>query len=107
MERIVDFERGDDAVTHVKEAAYDREKDLSLLKIKLETGRTHQIRVHMRYAGHPLIGDFLYNPDFRFMERQALHSFKLGFRHPVTGEALSFTAPLPEDMKKLFPEVDE
>lgn len=107
VERIVDFDRGDDAVTHVKVAAYDCEKDLSLLRIKLETGRTHQIRVHMRYAGHPLIGDFLYNPDFRFMERQALHSFKLGFRHPVTGEALSFTAPLPEDMKKLFPEVDE
>ena len=104
VERVVDFERGDEAVTHVKVMAHDHEKDLSLLRIKLETGRTHQIRVHMRHAGHPLVGDFLYNPDFRFMERQALHSYKLSFSHPITGEALSFTAPLPEDMQSLFPE---
>lgn len=107
IERIVDFERGDEAITHGRVMEYDHEKDLSLLRIKLETGRTHQIRVHMRHAGHPLIGDFLYNPDFRFMERQALHSYKLSFRHPVTGEALSFTAPLPEDMQSLFPEFKE
>ena len=103
VERIVDFGRGDDAVTHVKVLSYDSEKDLSLLRIKLETGRTHQIRVHMKYAGHPLIGDFLYNPDFEFMERQALHSYKLEFNHPITGEKLSFVASLPEDMRRLFP----
>ena len=103
VERIVDFDRGDDAVTHVKVLSYDSEKDLSLLRIKLETGRTHQIRVHMKYAGHPLIGDFLYNPDFEFMERQALHSYKLEFNHPITGEKLSFVASLPEDMRRLFP----
>lgn len=103
VERIVDYERGDEAITHVKVIAYEREKDLSLLRIKLETGRTHQIRVHMRHVGYPLIGDFLYNPDYRFMERQALHSYKLSFRHPITGAPLSFTAPLPEDMQRLFP----
>ncbi|WP_036607074.1 RluA family pseudouridine synthase [Oribacterium sp. P6A1] len=103
VERIVDFDRGDDAVTHVKVLSYDSEKDLSLLRIKLETGRTHQIRVHMKYAGHPLTGDFLYNPDFEFMERQALHSYKLEFNHPITGEKLSFAASLPEDMRRLFP----
>ncbi len=104
VERIVDFDRGDAAVTHVKVLSYDCDKDISLLRIKLETGRTHQIRVHMRHAGHPLIGDFLYNPDFRFIERQALHSHRLSFRHPISGESLCFTAPLPEDMSRLFPD---
>ncbi len=103
IERVVDFEHGDRAVTHIKILDYNIEKDLSLIMLKLETGRTHQIRVHMRHIGYPLIGDFLYNPDYEFISRQALHSWSLGFKHPVTNEEMSFTAPLPDDMKSLFP----
>lgn len=96
IERIVDFEHGEPAVTH-----YTRLKtckNYSLVSLSLETGRTHQIRVHMRHIGHPLPGDFLYNPDYSIIQRQALHSHSLTFRHPITGEPLHFEAPLPEDM---------
>lgn len=102
IERTIDFERGERAVTHIKLLSYDPERKLSLVRLKLETGRTHQIRVHMRYTGHPLIGDFLYNPDYRFIKRQALHSRRLRFKHPITGEELDLTAPMPVDMKSLF-----
>ena len=77
----------------------------TLLKVTLLTGRSHQIRVHMKSIGHPLIGDFLYNPDFTKINRQALHSYRLRFTHPVTKKPLVFTAPLPEDMQALFPEM--
>ena len=75
----------------------------ALLRLELETGRTHQIRVHMAHLGCPLTGDFLYGAEDRaLIPRTALHSAELSFRHPVTGEALRFSAPLPEDMKKLI-----
>lgn len=99
MERQIDFEHGESAVTHVKVLGYDPAKDSSVAEINLETGRTHQIRVHMKYLGHPLHGDFLYHPDYRYIGRQSLHSWKLEFVHPITGEPLSFVAPLPEDMQ--------
>ena len=79
-------------------------KDLSYISLKLDTGRTHQIRVHMSYIGHPLPGDFLYNPDYRYISRQPLHSYGLEFIHPLTGEPLSFTAHLPADMAALVKE---
>lgn len=99
IERCVDFTKGERAVTHYKRLAYNRDKDLSLLELSLETGRTHQIRVHMKYTGHPLIGDFLYNPDYKYIKRQALHSASLEFIHPITQEKMHFTAPLHGDMK--------
>lgn len=105
IERIPDPERGESAVTHFKTLAYNENTDLSYIRLLLETGRTHQIRVHMKYIGHPLPGDFLYNPDYRFIERQALHSAYLRFTHPISGEVMEFTASLPEDMKRLFPDV--
>ena len=74
----------------------------SLVSLILETGRTHQIRVHMKYLGFPLIGDYLYNPDTENITRQALHSHRLRFRHPITGEELEFTAPLPDDMASVL-----
>lgn len=75
----------------------------ALLRLRLETGRTHQIRVHMAHLGHPLTGDFLYGTeDPALISRPALHSWRLSFRQPVTGEPLSFTQPLPEDMKSLL-----
>lgn len=99
IERTVDFENGEYACTHYKRLAY--KNGYSLVSLKLDTGRTHQIRVHMKHIGHPLPGDFLYNPDYSVISRQALHSWCLSFAHPVTGEALSFTAPLPDDMRVL------
>ncbi len=92
---------------------------LSRLSVRLETGRTHQIRVHLAHAGHPVFGDPTYGgrekgvagiaPAFRveagrllgLISRQALHAQMLGFVHPITGERLRFTSELPEDMKKL------
>ena len=70
----------------------------SLIELKLHTGRTHQIRVHMAYLGHPLLGDDLYGGSRRLMERQALHCYSLRFIHPIHGKELSFTCSLPEDM---------
>lgn len=99
IERRVDFEKGEHAVTHYRVLQRDIVKNLSLLSLSLETGRTHQIRVHMKYLGYPLIGDFIYNPDKTYITRQALHSCRLSFTHPITGEAMEFHAPLPEDMQ--------
>lgn len=102
IERCVDFDRGEYAVTNYKRLKYNEKNDLSLVRLRLLTGRTHQIRVHMKYAGHPLIGDFLYNPDYTFMQRQALHSYSLEFTHPVTGQKMNFISDIPSDMKSLF-----
>ena len=101
IERVPDEERGESAVTHYRTIAYNKDTDLSYIRLLLETGRTHQIRVHMKYIGHPLPGDFLYNPDYRHISRQALHSAYLRFSHPITGEIMEFHAPLPEDMNRL------
>ena len=100
IERTVDFKHGEEAITHyrlVKEA-----NGHSLVSLKLETGRTHQIRIHMKYLGFPLIGDYLYNPDMEHISRQALHSHHMEFAHPITGEWMSFTAPLPADMANIM-----
>lgn len=102
IERVVDFDRGEPAVTHyrlVREA-----NGHSLVALQLETGRTHQIRIHLKHLGFPLVGDYLYNPDMEYISRQALHSFRLSFPHPITGEAMDFTAPLPEDMENILTE---
>lgn len=98
--REVNFETGEPARTHF--TRLETRNGLSLVSLKLETGRTHQIRVHMAYIGCPLIGDYLYYPDHTRINRQALHSYRLSFLHPITGKALSFTAPLPEDMERAF-----
>lgn len=97
IEREVNFETGEFARTHYRRLEY--KNGYSLVSLKLDTGRTHQIRVHMKYIGHPLPGDFLYNPDYSMIRRQALHSYRLTFTHPITGKELQFTAPLPDDMK--------
>ncbi len=98
MERMADPINGETAITHYRLLAYQNKTDSSILEVTLETGRTHQIRVHMKYIGHPLYGDFLYNPDYRFLDRQSLHSWKLSFLHPITKKSLHFTAPVPADM---------
>ncbi|MCQ2508558.1 MAG: RluA family pseudouridine synthase [Dorea sp.] len=100
IERTIDFEKGERAVTHYSLA--EEKNGLSLVSLKLETGRTHQIRIHMKHLGYPLIGDYLYNPDMELITRQALHSHHIEFIHPITGEFMSFTAELPEDMARLL-----
>lgn len=87
------------ACTHFK--VLNRFDGFTHMELRLETGRTHQIRVHMAYIGHPLLGDDLYGGDTASIERQALHCRRLTFIHPFTREEMTFTAPLPEDMSKL------
>lgn len=86
------------AVTHFQ--VTERFADHSVLALQLETGRTHQIRVHMKYIGHPLVGDPMYgrSKDIKLIDGQALHAAKLGFVHPVTGAFLEFEAELPSDI---------
>lgn len=97
IERKVDFENGEEAITNYK--VIKEKNGHSLVSLILETGRTHQIRVHMKHLGYPLIGDYLYNPDMEKMTRQALHSYKLSFIHPISKKEMEFTAPLPSDME--------
>lgn len=90
---------GQMAITH-----YEIQKsnsNLSCWRLKLGTGRTHQIRVHLAHAGFPLLGDDLYGGDCQLIARQALHAKKIVFTHPISGQKLCFTAPLPEDMAKI------
>ena len=106
---IVEGGRGKHAVTHWKRL--ELIKDAALVECRLETGRTHQVRVHMASIGHPLIGDPVYGrsgkthdkllKDLGF-HRQALHATELGFTHPVTRLKLSFSSPMPSDMQELF-----
>ena len=100
IEREVNFQTGERAVTHYQ--LVEERNGHSLVRLVLETGRTHQIRVHLKYLGYPLIGDYLYNPDMEYIHRQALHAYRMTFVHPVTGEAMDFTAPMPEDMRKIL-----
>ena len=100
IERTIDFENGESAVTHYQAIAV--RNGHTLVRLHLETGRTHQIRIHMKYLGHPLIGDSLYNPDMEWIQRQALHSYRLCFTHPITGKAMVFTSPLPKDMCRVL-----
>ena len=99
IERTVSSD-GDSAITH-----YDVVKEfnnLSLVHIVLETGRTHQIRVHFSHIGHPILGDTLYGSPSELINRQALHSYKLTFIHPVTKKVLSLEAPLPNDIENII-----
>lgn len=74
--------------------------NMSLVEFKLETGRTHQIRVHSSFLGHPIVGDTLYGNKSKYINRQALHSYKIGFVHPISRKYVEFCNNLPEDMKK-------
>lgn len=104
QQMAVVFENSKPAVSHF--AVLERMKDHTLVELKLETGRTHQIRVHMKYIGHPLVGDPKYGPKSELpIDGQALHARALGFTHPTTGERLEFEAPLPDDMEKLLTHV--
>lgn len=137
IERCVDLENGQRAVTHFTPLSFNPENNTTALSVRLETGRTHQIRVHMAYIHHPVVGDTLYgderysdelhgdelygdelyeitrnnslSPDgnlesspAELINRQALHSLRLEFMHPISREMLIFEAPLPEDIRRLL-----
>ncbi len=95
---------GQPAVTHWR--VLRRWPAATMLELRLETGRTHQIRVHMAHLGHPLLGDELYGGSRRLIGRQALHAAGLAFAHPVTGEMMRFEAPLPPDLADLVARLD-
>jgi len=100
IERCITIQGGDTAITH-----YSVEKEfsnMSLLKIKLQTGRTHQIRVHMSYIGHPIIGDTLYGTTSNIINRQALHAYSIKFIHPITKETIHIIADIPKDISSII-----
>jgi 23S rRNA pseudouridine1911/1915/1917 synthase len=90
---------GREAITELQVAAFNEQASLVLLKPK--TGRTHQIRVHMKHIGCPILGDPVYGPQSSKggTTRQLLHAYRLEFNHPITGTPLKLTAPIPEDLK--------
>ncbi len=109
-------ESGKEAITHV--SILERYPNCTLVRCRLETGRTHQIRVHMAYIGHPLVGDSTYikgtqkcQPSLRDLlygfPRQALHATRLALDHPATGERMEFDSPLPDDMDELLEQIEE
>jgi 23S rRNA pseudouridine1911/1915/1917 synthase len=118
FEAYPDGEHGKEAITHYE--VLERFGYVTLIRCKLETGRTHQIRVHMKYLGHPLFSDDFYGGDkivkgtiytrykqfvencFAICNRQALHARTLGFIHPVTEAALNFKCPVPADMEEVI-----
>ncbi|CRK83449.1 RluA family pseudouridine synthase [Neobacillus massiliamazoniensis] len=91
---------GQYACTHF--SVLERFGTFTRLLLKLETGRTHQIRVHMSFIGHPLLGDDLYGGETALINRQALHCKKINFIHPFFGEEMTFSAPLPDDMVRII-----
>ena len=110
---VLESGKGKHAITHYKVEHYLHEA--ALVRCTLETGRTHQIRVHMKHIGHPLIGDQIYNvrqkriksrPIYSNFDRQALHAAVLGFIHPITEEKIYFESNLPADMQELLREIE-
>ena len=104
IERCIN-KNGDPSITDYEVLKQIDNKDLSVVKCILETGRTHQIRVHMSYIDHPLLGDTLYNSNNKtsnIINRQALHSYKISFIHPISNIRLDICSDLPEDLKNLI-----
>ncbi len=95
--------REDGLVSRTEYEVLQTTERFTLLRLRPETGRTHQLRVHMAYLGHPLVGDWLYGTeDKTLIARPALHSYELWFTQPITGQELHFTAPIPQDMQQLL-----
>ena len=95
--------REDGLVSRTEYEVLQTTECFTLLRLRPETGRTHQLRVHMAYLGHPLAGDWLYGTeDKNLIARPALHSYELWFTQPITGQELHFTVPIPQDMQRLL-----
>lgn len=101
IERKID-ENGTEAVSHFKVIKRLTEKNITVVEYTLETGKTHQLRLHSKYIGHPIIGDSLYFETSNLINRQALHSYKIEFIHPITKELKIFETELPQDIKALI-----
>jgi len=106
--------KGRHAITEFE--VVERLKGFTFLRLRLKTGRTHQIRVHLAFRGHPVVGDSVYGGKKRqrfkgmarrLIERQALHAYKIGFIHPQQGETMKFQAPLPDDIEELLAMIRE
>lgn len=91
---------GQTAITHYK--LIQNYADFCLVEFTLETGRTHQIRVHSKSMGHPILGDTLYGTTSNLISRQALHAYKIDFIHPISQKNMHFEIELPEDMQHIF-----
>lgn len=102
VKRVVDFNNNSakQAITYFQ--VIQRYQEYTLLEILLGTGRTHQIRVHMSYLGHPLVGDDLYGGNNEPINRQVLHAVQLDFVHPITNKEVSFTSPYPNDISQFL-----
>lgn len=101
VRRIVDLAHGQRAVTHYE--SLERARGRTLVRLRLETGRTHQIRVHLSHLGHPICGDFLYGTELpELPQRFALHSAHIELDHPITGAHIAFDAPLPQPLRALL-----
>ena len=101
IERCVNS-NGDYAITKYEVLQYNQNDNYSVIKCILETGRTHQIRVHMQFIGHPILGDTLYGNSSNFINRQALHSHTISFKHPINQNKVTYMAPLFDDMNNLI-----
>jgi len=99
MKRIIEVDNPEAKLAKTYYKTIKTNDCYSLIELELATGRTHQIRVHLSWIGHPLIGDDLYGGSTTIFKRQALHAMKLEFFHPLTAKPLSFQADYPDDMK--------
>jgi 23S rRNA pseudouridine1911/1915/1917 synthase len=100
IEREINFETGQNAIT--KYSVIKEKNNLSLVEFELLTGRTHQIRVHSKYIGHPILGDSLYGTESNLINRQALHAYKIFFLQPISQKEILIEIPLPEDMYNIM-----
>lgn len=98
IERCIN-ENGERAITHYK--LIENKSNFCIVNFKLETGRTHQIRVHSSHRGHPILGDTLYGSTSPLIQRQALHAYKVKFMHPITKKPVYYVVPIPKDMEGL------
>ena len=101
IERKID-DNGKEAISHYKVIKRFKDKNLTLVEYTLETGRTHQLRLHSKELGHPILGDSLYNKESALISRQALHSYKIEFIHPISNEKMVIETKIPEDMNLLI-----
>ncbi len=101
IERMVS-DKGQMAISYYKVVKRLKDKDLTLVEYELETGRTHQLRLHSKHINHPILGDSLYNKESNLIKRQALHSMEVRFIHPITKKEMIIKSDIPQDMKKII-----